>query len=64
MDAYYLNDAVENLHDFLSQADNPKWTGEILTERRAPHCWGPSQKELLGKMSAQIQRSGHQVDQK
>jgi hypothetical protein len=64
MDSYYLNDAVENLHDFLSQADNPKWTGEILTERRAPHCWGPSQKELLGKMSAQIQRSGHQVDQK
>ena len=60
MDTYYLNDAVENLHDFLSKADNPRWTGEILTQRRAPHCWGPSSKELLEKMAAQIQRSGHQ----
>jgi hypothetical protein len=61
MDSYYLNDAIENLHTFLSQADNPKWTGEILTERRAPHCWGPSPKELLEKMAAQIERSGHRV---
>jgi hypothetical protein len=61
MDSYYLNDAVENLHDFLSHADTPKWTGEILTERRAPHCWGPSQKDLLEKMAAQLQRSGHQA---
>jgi hypothetical protein len=61
MDSYYLNDAVENLHDFLSQADNPKWTGEILTRRRAPHCWGPSQAELLTKMTAQIEKSGHRV---
>ena len=61
MDSYYLNDAVENLHTFLSHADNPKWTGEILTERRAPHCWGPSQKELLDKMAAQLERGGHRV---
>lgn len=61
MDSYYLNDAVENLHTFLSQADNPKWTGEILTERRAPHCWGPSGKELLEKMTAHIEKSGHKV---
>ena len=61
MDSYYLNDAVENLHEFLSHADNPKWTGEVLTERRAPHCWGPSQKDLLQKMTDQIGRSGHRV---
>ena len=24
MDSYYLNNAVENLNDFLSKADNPK----------------------------------------
>ncbi|MGH9408012.1 MAG: alpha/beta hydrolase-fold protein, partial [Vicinamibacterales bacterium] len=30
MDSYYLNDAVENLRTFLSSAENPKWTGEIL----------------------------------
>ena len=28
MDSYYLNDAVEKLNDFLSKADNPKFTGE------------------------------------
>ena len=41
MDSYYLNDAVENLNDFLSTANNPKWTGEVVFQRRAPHCWGP-----------------------
>jgi hypothetical protein len=61
MDSYYLNDAVENLYEFLSHADNPKWTGEILFQRRAPHCWGPSQSELLTKMTTQIERSGHRV---
>jgi hypothetical protein len=61
MDSYYLNDAVENLHTFLSQADSPKWSGEILTQRRAPHCWGPSSEELLTKMTARIESSGHRV---
>ena len=41
MDSYYLNDAVEKLNEFLSKADNPKFTGEIVFQRRAPHCWGP-----------------------
>jgi hypothetical protein len=56
MDSYYLNDAVENLNDFLSKADNPKWTGEIVFQRRAPHCWGPRAPELLQKMTAQIEK--------
>jgi hypothetical protein len=56
MDSYYLNDAVENLNAFLSKTDNPKWTGEIVFQRRAPHCWGPRAPELMQKMSAQIDK--------
>jgi putative esterase len=56
MDSYYLNDAVENLNDFLSKADKPKWTGEIVFQRRAPHCWGPPPPALLDKMTAHIDR--------
>jgi hypothetical protein len=55
MDSYYLNDAVENLRAFLSTAASPTWTGEILFERRAPHCWGPKPQELLDKMTKQIE---------
>ncbi len=56
MDSYYLNDAVEKLNDFLSKADDPTFTGEIVFERRAPHCWGPRGPELLRKMTAHIDR--------
>ncbi len=56
MDSYYLNDAVEKLNDFLSKADNPKFAGEVVFQRRAPHCWGPRPAELLQKMSAQIEK--------
>ena len=56
MDSYYLNNAVENLNAFLSTATNPKWSGEIVFQRRAPHCWGPRGPELLQKMTAQIDK--------
>ena len=56
MDSYYLNDAVENLHAFLSKAQNPKWNGEIVFQRRAPHCWGPRGADLMKKMTAQIEK--------
>ena len=56
MDSYYLNDAVENLNEFLTKADNPKWTGEVVFQRRAPHCWGPRGPELLQKMTAHIDK--------
>ena len=56
MDSYYLNDAVEKLNEFLSRADNPKFTGEIVFQRRAPHCWGPRPAELIQKMTAQIEK--------
>jgi hypothetical protein len=56
MDSYYLNDAVEKLNEFLSKADNPKFTGEVVFQRRAPHCWGPRPAELIQKMTAQIEK--------
>jgi hypothetical protein len=56
MDSYYLNNAVEQLRVFLAEADNPKFTGEVVFERRAPHCWGPGAADLLKKMTAQIER--------
>ena len=56
MDSYYLNDGVEQLNAFLSKADNPKFTGEIVFQRRAPHCWGPRGAELLQKMTTHIEK--------
>jgi Putative esterase len=56
MDSYYLNNAVEKLYEFLKKADNPKFTGEVVFERRAPHCWGPRGAELMAKMARQIEK--------
>jgi hypothetical protein len=56
MDSYYLNNGVEKLKEFLVKADNPKFTGEIVFERRAPHCWGPRGAELMTKMIADIEK--------
>jgi hypothetical protein len=54
MDSYYLNMGVRMLNDFLTKADNPKWTGEIVFEPMAPHCWGPRGDELTAKIVGQI----------
>jgi hypothetical protein len=56
MDSYYLNDAVENLNAFWQKNGNPGEMGEIVFQRRAPHCWGPRAPELLQKMGAQIDK--------
>src|SRR3954452_2710044 len=56
MDSYYLNDAVENFNLFWQKAGDPKEMGEIVFQRRAPHCWGPRAPELLDKMTKQIDR--------
>lgn len=55
-DSYYLNDGVHLLNDFLSKATNPKWTGEIVFQPMAPHCWGPPMNELMMKMTAQMEK--------
>ena len=56
MDSYYLNDAVENFNAFWQKAGNPGEMGEIVFQRRAPHCWGPRSPELLEKMTKQIDK--------
>ena len=56
MDSYYLNDAVEKLNEFLSKADDPKFAGEVVFQRRAPHCWGPRVAELWQKLAAQVDK--------
>jgi hypothetical protein len=53
-DSYFLNMGVHLLDEFLKKADNPKWTGEIVFQPMAPHCWGPPRNELAAKMAAQV----------
>lgn len=55
-DSYFLNMGVHLLDNFLRQTTSPKWTGEIVYQPMAPHCWGPGLDELLPKMAAQVDR--------
>lgn len=55
-DSYYLNMGVHMLDAFLTRTTSPKWTGEIVYQPLAPHCWGPSLEQLLPKMAAQVER--------
>lgn len=56
-DTYYLNDATHLLYDFLRTTTSPRWTGEIVFQPGAPHCWGPPLPALLQKMAAHMERS-------
>ena len=56
-DSYFLNMGVHLLDTFLKSTTNPKWTGEIVFQPMAPHCWGPSLPELMAKMTAQMERT-------
>jgi hypothetical protein len=56
-DSYYLNDAVHLLDGFLSKTTSPRWTGEIVFQPGAPHCWGPPLPALLQKMAAHMEKS-------
>jgi hypothetical protein len=53
-DSYFLNMGVRMLDEFLKKADNPKWTGEVVFQPMAPHCWGPPRDQLMDKMIGQI----------
>jgi hypothetical protein len=55
-DSYYLNMGVHLLETFLKAASSPKWTGEIVFQPMAPHCWGPPMNELMAKMTAHMER--------
>jgi hypothetical protein len=56
-DSYYLNMGVHMLDNFLRAATNPKWSGEIVFQPMAPHCWGPPLSELIPKMAAHVDRN-------
>ena len=55
-DSYYLNMGVEMLNNFLKTADNPKFGGEVVFQKLAPHCWGPSMTELIPKMTTHMEK--------
>ena len=55
-DSYYLNMGVHMFDTFIKSANNPKWTGEIVFQPMAPHCWGPRGAELTQKLIAQIEK--------
>ncbi len=56
-DSYYLNMGVRLVDAFLSKATSPRFTGEIVYEPMAPHCWGPPMPELMAKMVKQMERT-------
>ncbi len=53
-DSYYLDDAAHLMNEFLEEAANPPFGGEVLFQPGAPHCWGPRGPELMQKMITHI----------
>ncbi len=56
-DSYYLNMGVRLIDAFLSKTTSPKFSGEIVYEPMAPHCWGPPMPVLMEKMVKQMERT-------
>jgi hypothetical protein len=57
MDSYYLNMGVRMLDELFKQrAKDPPFTGEIVFQPMAPHCWGPRTQELVTKIVAHIDK--------
>ncbi len=56
-DSYYLNMGVRLIDAFLSKTTSPTFSGEIVYQPMAPHCWGPPIQELMGKMVKQMERT-------
>jgi hypothetical protein len=54
MDSYYLNNALEMMNASLAKAQDPPFTGEMVFERKAPHCWGPRGADLHQKIAAYL----------
>ena len=58
MDSYYLNMGVRMLDEFFKErAKDPPFTGEVVFQPLAPHCWGPRPAELLEKMTAHLDKT-------
>jgi hypothetical protein len=56
-DSYYLNMGVRLIDEFLKRTTSPKWSGEIVYQPMAPHCWGPPMPDLMAKMVKQMERT-------
>ncbi len=55
MDSYYLNMGVRQLDDFFRErAKDPPFTGEVVFQPMAPHCWGPRGADLHQRMVSHI----------
>ncbi len=55
-DSYYLNMGVHLLDESLKKLNAPKFTGEIVFQPMAPHCWGPPMNELMAKMTTHMEK--------
>jgi hypothetical protein len=45
------------LDEFLRQrAKDPPFSGEVVFQPMAPHCWGPRGAELFGRIVAHVER--------
>jgi hypothetical protein len=56
VDTYYLNMGVRMFDNFIRKTDKPRWTGEIIFQPMAPHCWGPRGAEMTQKLVAQMEK--------
>ncbi len=56
-DSYFLNMGVHLMENYLKTTSSPKYSGEIVFEPMAPHCWGPPMPELVAKMAAHMEKS-------
>jgi hypothetical protein len=56
-DSYYLNMGVHLLDDYLKTTSSPKWSGEIVFQPMAPHCWGPPMSELMTRMVTHMEKT-------
>ena len=55
-DSYYLNMGVHLLDEMLKKQTSPKFSGEVVFQPMAPHCWGPPMNELMGKMTTHMEK--------
>jgi hypothetical protein len=53
-DTYNLNMGVRAMDAFLKTAKNPQFGGTVTYEPMAPHCWGPTGKELVDTITQYI----------
>ncbi|HZP90410.1 MAG TPA: alpha/beta hydrolase-fold protein [Actinomycetota bacterium] len=53
-DTFFLNDAVELLQRFLEGAEHPAANAEFHYGHNRPHCWGPTDIQLVQMMAGEM----------